>query len=87
MLISIILVVCLLAAVWISIDNFRIKRKITRLIGKVEQLSKIANVKYDLPKEELSDEIKINYLQNQLDSLEPLLLNRSYQDKDQKDIL
>lgn len=84
MLIKIILIVCLLAAVWITIDNFRVKRKITRLIGKVEQLTKIANVKYDLPKEELSDEAKINYLQNQLDSLEPLLLNQSYQDKDQK---
>lgn len=74
LLIKIILIVCLLAAVWIIIDNFRVKRKITRLIGKVEQLTKIAKVKYDLPKEELSDEAKINYLQNQLDSLEPLLL-------------
>ncbi len=77
-----ILIAILLIATWISIDNFRVKRKITRLIGKVEQLYKIANVKCNLPTEELPDEVKINYLQNQLDSLEPLILNQSYQDKD-----
>lgn len=74
----------LIIAVWISIDNFKIKRKITRLISKIEQLSKIANVECDLPIDELSDEIKINCLENQLDSLEPLILSQNCQDKDQK---
>ena len=62
MIIKAMLFLLLIIAVWISIDNFKIKRKITRLISKIEQLSKIANVECDLPIDELSDEIKINCL-------------------------
>ncbi len=87
MIIKIMLIVILLIAIWINIDNFILKRKIANLIGRIEQLSKIADVKCNLPTNELPDEVKINCLQNQLDSLEPLILNQSYQDKDPKDIL
>ena len=82
---KIILIIFLLIALWINIDNFRIKRKITQLNSKVKRLSEIANIKCTLLKDELPDEVKINYLENHLDSLESVILNQNDQDKFPKD--
>ncbi|MEE1219537.1 MAG: hypothetical protein U0L20_06410 [Ruminococcus sp.] len=77
---KIILIIFSLMALWINIDNFRIKRKITQLYSKVERLSEIANIECNLPKDELPDEVKINYLENHLDSLESVILNQNGQE-------
>ena len=71
------IVLILLIALWINIDNFRIKRKITQLNSKVERLSEIAKIECNLPKDELSDEIKIKNLENQLENLESVILNQT----------
>ena len=83
-IIKFLIVSILLIAIWINVDNFRIKIKVTQLTDKVERLSKSVHIKSNLPKDELPDEVKINYLKNQLDSLELLILNRSCQDKDRE---
>ena len=51
---------------------------------KVERLTEIAKIKCNLPDKELPNELKIIYLENQINKLESLILNRNYQDKDQK---
>ena len=84
MLIKILLVIVFLCVFWINFDNFRIKRKVTRLSDKVERLTEIAKIKCNLPDKELPNELKIIYLENQINKLESLILNRNYQDKEQK---
>ena len=74
MIIKVLLILVLLSIAWISIDNLRVKRKVTRLIGKVERLAGVAKIKFSLPKEELPDELIIMHLENQIDKLEPLIL-------------
>ena len=74
---KILLIIILICVIWINIDNFIVKRKVTHLTDKVEELSKIANLKFNLPKEELPDEAKMYYLKNQIDSLETVILNRN----------
>lgn len=58
MLIKILIVIVLFCIIWINFDNFRIKRKATRLSDKVERLTEI---------------VRINYLQNLLDILDLLI--------------
>lgn len=82
---KIILIAISVIVIWINIDDFKIKRRITRLTDKVERLCKIVNIKCKLPEEELPPEIKINYLENQIDSLESAILNQNHQETFPKD--
>lgn len=82
---SVFVVAFLLISIFITIDNFRVKRKITRLNGRVERLSENLNVKCNMPQDELSDEFKLVYLENQIEDLETSFQNHNCQEELQKD--
>lgn len=63
-------------------NDYKLERKVERLISKVENLSVIANIECKYPNNESTDEFKIVFLENQLRNLEFLILNRNHQDKD-----
>lgn len=78
-------VAVILISFWVIFDNFRVKRKITRLNGRVERLSENLNVKCNIPKDGLPDELILNCLENQIDGLESAFLDQKCQDKFPKD--